>query len=157
MNKIELENNLRNKWTQVVGIKGLNLDLNNQDLTVELKTRLEAQTDFIPESLYQPIIYQIIVRLKNSELKSHVLISKISVLNSETKEEILKNEKTILSGKYEFALNYDKELNEYSALTKIQVNFFNNYSSLNVLFIIPTGLFVGKYHCSHQMMLIYQY
>jgi hypothetical protein len=88
---------------------------------INLKTRLEAQTDKIPDKLYQPIIYQFYVKLKNDEIKSNILMSKLTVLDNETKQIILKEGKTILSGESLFSLNFNKDLNEFFGFTKIQV------------------------------------
>jgi len=93
---------------------------NNWEISVNLKTRLEEATEVIPESLYAPIIYQVIVRVKNIVLNSQIILAKIIVVDTVTNEPILKNGKIIMAGCNEFALNYDKECKEYAALTKLQ-------------------------------------
>jgi hypothetical protein len=114
--KKEIKNeDLRKIWTLISKEE----KSKNWETTVSIKTRLEPSSEEIPESLYAPINYQITVLVKNVEINSQILLAKISVIDSETNEPILKNGKTIMTGPNEFALNSSGE-KEFKSSTKLK-------------------------------------
>ena len=76
----------------------------------------------IPDSLYSPIVYQILTeeRGKNSLMNTKFLLARITVVNSEDGKEIKKNNKVIMNGVLEFALTRTQMDEKFRGKTKIQ-------------------------------------
>jgi hypothetical protein len=96
------------------------LKTKEDDIEIKLKSRSEEIEDKIPEKLFSSIKYELRTKVKGTFIKDcNFLICKIQCVDSENQEQILKNQKSILTGNVEGAINKDINGN-YETVFKIK-------------------------------------